>query len=149
MEAARQVFESLADPPSGVAAAGNHSVDRHPKHSHQQQQQRPGQVQGQGQSQQQSTPTGPVYREPSTWETMIKCEIAAGESERAVQLMRRVEQRAFPEAGQFRLRGFSSALRCWSREELSLTLSPLGGTPVTVVARIRKQLSEVGLETVS
>ena len=85
IQAARTVFESLADPPSGVAAAGNHPVDRHPKHQHHVPDQLP--------------QTAPVYREPSTWETMIKAELQSGDGQRAVELMKRVEERAFPEAG--------------------------------------------------
>lgn len=87
MEAARGVFERMQDPPSGVAAAGNHPVDRHPKHQHHA-------------SSSSANATGPVFREPSTWETMIRCELAAGENERAVQLMKRVDARAFPDAGE-------------------------------------------------
>lgn len=89
MDAARAVFESMQDPPSGVAAAGNHPVDRHPKHQHHS-------------SPDTNSASGPVFREPSTWDTMIRCELAAGENERAVKLMRRVDERAFPDAGEFR-----------------------------------------------
>jgi hypothetical protein len=96
MIAARAVFDSMEDPPSGVAAAGNHPVDRHPKHHH-------------GSSSASTTlSTGPVYREPSTWDTMVRCELAAGENERAVKLLRRVEERAFPEAGESRFRSYLS-----------------------------------------
>ncbi|KAM0788867.1 hypothetical protein ACM66B_002952 [Microbotryomycetes sp. NB124-2] len=90
MESARNAFESMADPPTGVAAAGNHPVDRHPKHQH-------------------HVPTSlpasaPVYREPSTWETMIRAELAANEGKKAIKLMQRVEQRGFPEAVVRRIR---------------------------------------------
>ena len=42
---------------------------------------------------------GEVYREPSTWEIMVRSELGAGENARAVALLRRLEGRAFPEAG--------------------------------------------------
>lgn len=89
MEAARKVFESLTDPPSGVAAAGNHTTDRHPRHQ-------------QGNSS--LSPNDPIYREPSTWEIMVRSEIAAGEPQRAGELMKRIELRAFPEAVVERIR---------------------------------------------
>ena len=85
MESARAIFESLADPPSGVAAPGNHPTERHPQHR-----------------QSETLPSSlnaPVYREPSTWDIMVRSELGAGENQRAVALLRRVEERAFPEAG--------------------------------------------------
>lgn len=74
----------MADPTAGHAAAGNHIMDRHPKHHH-------GVVA--------TPPANVVFREPSTWEIMIKAEIAGGEMKRASDLVTRVEGRAFPEAG--------------------------------------------------
>ncbi|SCZ98739.1 BZ3500_MvSof-1268-A1-R1_Chr7-1g09257 [Microbotryum saponariae] len=90
MSSARAVFDAMQDPPAGFAASGNHAVNRHPKQ----------------QQQQSSDPaaSGPVYREPSTWETMIKVELEAGEAPRALGLMKRVEERAFPEAVVARIR---------------------------------------------
>ncbi|KDE09077.1 hypothetical protein MVLG_00795 [Microbotryum lychnidis-dioicae p1A1 Lamole] len=90
MSSARAVFDAMQDPPAGFAASGNHAVNRHPKQ----------------QQQQSSDPaaSGPVYREPSTWETMIKVELEAGEAQRALGLMKRVEERAFPEAVVARIR---------------------------------------------
>ncbi|KAK4055608.1 hypothetical protein OIV83_000154 [Microbotryomycetes sp. JL201] len=91
MQSARNAFGSMADPPTGVAAAGNHPVDRHPKHQHHVSTSLPA--------------SSPVFREPSTWETMIKAELGASEGKRAIELMQRVEQRGFPEAVVRRLRG--------------------------------------------
>ena len=72
----------MVDPPAGVAASHNHPLDRHGKVA----EQAPGIDE-------------PVYREPSTWETMMRAELGAGEHLRASALLKRVEARAFPEAG--------------------------------------------------
>lgn len=82
----------MQDPPSGAAAAGNHPVDRHPKHQYQ------------APVSAEANAAGAVYREPSSWETMVRCELAAGENERAISLLRRFEERAFPEPGESRCR---------------------------------------------
>ena len=84
--AARAFFELMQDPPVGVAAPGNHER-RYPKHHHQA-----------GQASAPAT-DDPIYREPSTWEIMVRSEIAAGEMGRAAALLSRVEERAFPEGG--------------------------------------------------
>lgn len=73
---AREVFEGLSDPSSGVAATGNHA-------------------QGQGEAE---GGEGTVYREPSTYETMIRCELALGEKDKAEVLLQRAVGRAFPAA---------------------------------------------------
>ncbi|GAA5994349.1 Pet309p [Rhodotorula paludigena] len=82
---ARAVFFSLADPASGVASLGNHPIDRHPKHHHQG-------------AQQPASSDEPTFREPSTYEAMIRCELAAGEGVRAAEVLRMAEARAFPPA---------------------------------------------------
>ncbi|GAA5886602.1 hypothetical protein JCM5296_005345 [Sporobolomyces johnsonii] len=82
--AARAVFLAMQDPPVGVASAGNHSVDRHPKHHHQA---------GAAMS-----VDAPVYREPSTYEAMLRCELKAGEPAKAAELLQMAEARAFPPA---------------------------------------------------
>ncbi|KAI5477331.1 pentatricopeptide repeat protein [Pseudohyphozyma bogoriensis] len=84
MDGARKLFDSLSDPVAGAAAAGNHTVNRHPKH-HTPTSAAP-------------APEGIVFREPSTYDTMIRAEVAAGESSRAAELMKKLEERAFPEA---------------------------------------------------
>lgn len=101
MEAARAVFDSLQDPPAGVAAAGNHLVDRHPqRHA--------------------SAPApaldAPVYREPSSWDIMVRSELGAGENQRAAELLQRVEDRCYPEAGALVLLGFPSLVRSTVQE---------------------------------
>ena len=70
---AREVFGSLADPSSGVAATGNHA------------------------STEPSDGTT-VYREPSTYDTMIRCELGVGEQAKAEALLERAVARAFPAA---------------------------------------------------
>ncbi|GAA5920055.1 hypothetical protein JCM1841_000405 [Sporobolomyces salmonicolor] len=82
--AARAVFLAMQDPPVGVASAGNHSVDRHPKHHRQASAAMP--------------VDAPVYREPSTYEAMVRCELKAGEPAKAAELLKMAEARAFPPA---------------------------------------------------
>lgn len=71
------MFESLSDPQSGVAATGNHTGDTNSAVV---------------------KPDAPVYREPSTYEAMIRCEMQAGEKDRAQALLDRAVARAFPAA---------------------------------------------------
>ncbi|KAL4075557.1 hypothetical protein J3A83DRAFT_4221169 [Scleroderma citrinum] len=86
IEEARSVFESLEDPPSGVAAPNNHvphnSASSFPV-----------------------SPSGPSYREPSTWEAMFRAELGNGQRDRAVALLDRLQQRRFPDAVYERIRG--------------------------------------------
>ncbi|GAA5892352.1 uncharacterized protein JCM6883_007329 [Sporobolomyces salmoneus] len=85
---ARAVFLAMQDPPVGVASLGNHPVDRHPKHHHQI-----------GTSTSTQMPVdAPVYREPSTYEMMVKAELKAGEPRAAAEIVAMAEQRAFPPA---------------------------------------------------
>ena len=86
LDRARAIFFALADPPSGVASAGNHPVDRHPKHHHQ------------GTTPPVTNVDVPTYREPSTYEAMIRAELGAHEPLRAREVLAMAEQRAFPPA---------------------------------------------------
>jgi len=105
IEEARSVFESLADPPSGVAAPGNHV----PHDSSL------------------SGSTSPVssdsvsYREPSTWEAMFRAELGNGDRERAVALLERLKERHFPEAVYNRIRGImlDDAVAPWGQSPVS------------------------------
>jgi pentatricopeptide repeat protein len=97
IEEARKVFESLADPPVGVAAPHNHaphdtSVARR------------------------ISPNEFVYREPSTWETMVRAELGSGNRDHAVSLIRRVQERQYPESIVNRISGImvDDALSPWS-----------------------------------
>ncbi|PWZ01287.1 hypothetical protein BCV70DRAFT_222893 [Testicularia cyperi] len=99
---ARALFESMSEPAAGVAAVGNH----------------PPRAPGAGAlaafdntsavSQTASatgappsgvgSPFGGVQREPSTYEAMIRAELALGNREQALVLVERMEARAFPPA---------------------------------------------------
>jgi len=83
IEQAREAFDALSDPPSGVAAAGNHSADKQKASSS---------------SSMSSESSEVIYREPSTYEAMIKAEMTVGETERAQQLLEKAKARAFPPA---------------------------------------------------
>uniref|UniRef100_A0A8H8CLR2 Pentacotripeptide-repeat region of PRORP domain-containing protein n=1 Tax=Psilocybe cubensis TaxID=181762 RepID=A0A8H8CLR2_PSICU len=85
MNQARAVFESLLDPPTGVAAPNNHA----PHDS--------------------NTPgvpvMEPVYREPSTWEVMVRAELGCGNRRGALALLERLRERQYPEAVYNRISG--------------------------------------------
>jgi len=83
IEQARKVFESMDDPPEGMAASNNHTSTE----------------------MQTVASDAPVYREPSTWEAMIRAEMGAGEHARAAKLLERMEGRHFPPAVEARIRG--------------------------------------------
>lgn len=92
IEKARSIFEELADPPSGVAAAGNHATETTklevaaPEAEN-------------GEYSDSTVNAGPiVYREPSTYEAMIKAEMSIGSPEKAQELLQRAVARAFPTA---------------------------------------------------
>ncbi|CDO70351.1 hypothetical protein BN946_scf184613.g1 [Trametes cinnabarina] len=88
IERAREIFESLQDPEEGVAAPHNHA---------------PHQNKPQAAS---SVPAdAPVYREPSTWEAMVRAELGIGERDRAVALLQRLQARMFPPAVYQRISG--------------------------------------------
>ena len=77
----------------------------------------------------------PVYREPSTYEMMVKCELKAGETRAASEIVRMAEQRAFPPAGEllFKLE------RVFRKVTDSVFRSAL-----TVIARLQRLLTDVG-----
>jgi len=82
LDEARSVFDNLQDPPSGSAAPGNH----------------PG-----GGRRRRGTPhfmssQDPVFREPSTFDAMIRIEKASGNVERAQTLYQMATTRSFPVA---------------------------------------------------
>lgn len=87
---ARNVFAAMADPPAGVASIGNHPNDRQPKNARLAHNAH-------------ASVDEPTYREPSTYETMIRCELAANEPFKALEVYNRAQLRAFPPAIMARL----------------------------------------------
>ncbi|KAI0337495.1 hypothetical protein BDW22DRAFT_1403107 [Trametopsis cervina] len=86
IDEARAVFNSLLDPPEGVAAPNNHA----PHDS----------------EDAVNVPVdAPVYREPSTWEAMVRGELANGNRDEALALLERVKARRFPAAVYNRISG--------------------------------------------
>lgn len=85
MAEARAVFSQMSDSAMGVAAPNNHpqlyTSSGHVK---------PSSVTNE--------PTNVVYREPSTYEAMIKAELGAGNREAAVELLKMMEARQYPYA---------------------------------------------------
>jgi len=79
IEEARKVFESLADPPVGVAAPHNHAPHD-------------------TSAIRRVLPYELVYREPSTWEAMVRAELGDGNRDHAISLIRRVQERQYPES---------------------------------------------------
>lgn len=78
LEQARAIFEGLADPPEGVAASGNHV---------------PHDGVITGLEERSDDVLQLVYREPSTWEAMIRAELGAGHRTRAQELLERLKAR--------------------------------------------------------
>lgn len=84
IDRAREVFEAMADSVTGVAAPNNHPAlltsSGHVKPAA-------------------TTPrTDKVYREPSTYEAMVRAELLAGERGRAEAVLTRMEERRYPVA---------------------------------------------------
>lgn len=92
IQKAREVFEAMGDSITGVAAPNNHpqllTSSGHVK---------PSTIT--------SGPTDVVYREPSTYESMIKAELGAGHVAEAEAILRRMEERRYPVAVFMRARG--------------------------------------------
>ncbi|KAJ7166477.1 hypothetical protein C8R43DRAFT_917900 [Mycena crocata] len=86
MGQARAIFEGLVDPPSGVAAFNNHAPHE-PSASPV------------------IDPMEPVYREPSTWEVMVRAELGSGNRDNATALLERLQARCYPEAVYNRISG--------------------------------------------
>ncbi|KAI8984892.1 hypothetical protein BD414DRAFT_489615 [Trametes punicea] len=88
IERSREIFESLQDPQEGVAALHNHTPH-----------------QNKSQATMLVPADAPVYREPSTWEAMVRAELGIGERDRAVVLLQRLQARMFPPAVYQRISG--------------------------------------------
>ncbi|KAH9814094.1 hypothetical protein DFH28DRAFT_1221970 [Melampsora americana] len=98
IQTARDLFESLIDPAPGQAAAFNHPI------SNGNEKIQAGYPQQNGSQRLIGKVHDPIYREPSSWETMIRSEVDNGEIERAEELMKRMEKRAYPNALMNRVR---------------------------------------------
>ncbi|KAN0062410.1 hypothetical protein ACQY0O_005294 [Thecaphora frezii] len=103
LEEARQLFESMVEPAAGVAAPGNHPPRAHGAGapnaaSSEQQPETPVEPVVSTPSHGNGSPFAAVHREPSTYEAMIRAELAHGHRDRAHQLVERMEARAFPPA---------------------------------------------------
>lgn len=83
LDKARETFESMGDSVSGVAAPNNHPI-LHTSSGYL----KP--------STATEAPTNTIYREPSTYEAMIRAELGAGETQRARDLLNRMEARGYP-----------------------------------------------------
>ncbi|KAI0301940.1 hypothetical protein B0F90DRAFT_1667770 [Multifurca ochricompacta] len=102
IEQARIVFESLADPPVGVAAPNNHAPHN-------------------ASTTARVAPDELVYREPSTWEAMVRAELGNGNRDQAVALIRRVQERQYPGSIVNRISGImlDDAVSPWSSAPVS------------------------------
>ncbi|KIM79469.1 hypothetical protein PILCRDRAFT_823366 [Piloderma croceum F 1598] len=87
IDQARSVFESLEDPPQGMAATSNHAP-----HSS-------------SPSSPKTPATGPCHREPSTWEAMFRAELGAGNRGNAIALLEGLQARQYPPAVYNRISG--------------------------------------------
>ena len=108
IEESRAIFESLQDPQEGVAAPHNHAPHQN-KQPH-------------GHSSAVSVPVdAPVYREPSTWEAMVRAELGNGQRDRAVTLLQRLQARMFPPAVYQRISGImlDDSVSPWSLSDAS------------------------------
>ncbi|CCL99002.1 uncharacterized protein FIBRA_01010 [Fibroporia radiculosa] len=87
IERSREIFESLADPPEGVAAPHNHAPHDNEAAAA-------------------PVPTNAlVYREPSTWEAMVRAELGNANRDEAIALLQRLQARKFPPAVYNRISG--------------------------------------------
>ncbi|WFD35290.1 hypothetical protein MCUN1_002141 [Malassezia cuniculi] len=95
---ARRVFNSMSDPPAGVAAAGNHLPRHHGAGALKQFRERPAQRGGSLAIDSANVLGAHVNREPSTYETMIRAELSHGNVAEAYKVLDRMKARAFPAA---------------------------------------------------
>ncbi|KAH9920796.1 uncharacterized protein B0H18DRAFT_1213255 [Fomitopsis serialis] len=102
IERSREIFDSLADPPEGIAAPHNHA---------------PHDAQSSDISQ---VPVdAPVYREPSTWEAMVRAELGHRNRDEAIALLDRAQARQFPPAVLNRISGIllDDSVSPWAEPE--------------------------------
>lgn len=96
---ARRVFDAMIDPPAGVAAAGNHLPRHHGAGALGVRRERVSHRAGREQAVDRTNILGAlVNREPSTYEAMIRAELAFGHTDRALAILEKMKARAFPAA---------------------------------------------------
>lgn len=91
IDESRAIFESMGDSVTGVAAPNNHPLL----------------LTSSGYAKPQTMTEGPtqmVYREPSTYEAMVRAEMSAGEQDRAQEVLARMEARSYPWAVYMRVK---------------------------------------------
>lgn len=95
---ARALFEEMDDPPMGVAAAGNHPPN-HRNHANQQVSDAHSNIEATSiHIPEAGFGFQDVLREPSTFETMIRIELAHGNTAQAENLVERMQYRGYPPA---------------------------------------------------
>lgn len=92
LERARQVFEMMKDPPVGMAAAGNHPLQRQHVSGVQHGEQSPFDEANHAQL----AGFERLKREPSTFEAMIRAEMEHGNLQEATALIQRMQARGYP-----------------------------------------------------
>lgn len=95
---ARRVFEAMIDPPAGIAAAGNHLPRHHGAGALGMHRERVAHGSRMHSVDRTNVLGALVNREPSTYEAMIRAELAFGSQDRALALFERMKARAFPAA---------------------------------------------------
>ncbi|KAI0829212.1 hypothetical protein BC628DRAFT_1408735 [Trametes gibbosa] len=110
IERSREIFEALKDPQEGVAAPHNHAPHQNKPHF--------------------AAPVpanAPVFREPSTWEAMVRAELGNGERDRALGLLQRLQARMFPPAVYQRISGImlDDSVSPWSSSSVDSTATSL------------------------
>ncbi|KAG8821874.1 hypothetical protein FRC17_009708 [Serendipita sp. 399] len=86
LQGARDIFEAMQDPPAGAAAPNNHA----PHVSNEGVELVNGSIVG--------NVKDPVFREPSSWEAMVRAELSGGDRQRATALLQRMKARCYPAA---------------------------------------------------
>lgn len=94
LERARQVFEKMQDPPVGMAAAGNHPLQRQHVSGVQHEEELSQQFKGADNTQLAGFER--IKREPSTFEAMIRAEMEHGNVQEATALIHRMQTRGYP-----------------------------------------------------
>lgn len=95
---ARRLFDAMGDPPAGVAAAGNHLPRHQGAGALGARRERPASRHPEPAVDRANVLGTLVNREPSTYEAMIKAELAYGHTDRATAILERMRARAFPAA---------------------------------------------------